>query len=199
MSDRQLPDYNSLMIGSCEAIRGTRIERHITVRQLAFLVDIPEKEIYDIEMLKSSALTFWNYYALARRLGLPLDLEKASDIGEKMGRIDNVTIEFFDTEVVANASTFLPVKNHLPHDLAVKLKTKNQWLDLGFFPDSDATPYEMHPDLIAKRTYAYYHEDDVIDASGDKREWLEEHQAEVLDALTKSHGHASLNPRNLKY
>lgn len=57
----------------------------------------------------------------------------------------------------------------------------------------------MHPDLIAKRTYAYYHEDDVIDASGDKREWLEEHQAEVLDALTKSHGHASLNPRNLKY
>ena len=199
MSDRQLPNYNSLMIGICEAIRDTRIERHITVKQLAFLVDIPEKEIYDIEMLKSSALTFWNYYALARRLGLPLDLEKASDIGEKMGRIDNVTIEFFDTEVVANASTFLPVKNHLPHDLAVKLKTKNQWLDLGFFQDSDATPYEMHPDLIAKRTYVYYHEDDVVDASGDKREWLEEHQAEVLDALTKSHGHASLNPRNLKY
>ncbi len=128
MSDRQLPNYNSLMIGICEAIRGTRIERHITVRQLAFLVDIPEKEIYDIEMLKSSALTFWNYYALARRLGLPLDLEKASDIGEKMGRIDNVTIEFFDTEVVANASTFLPVKNHLPHDLAVKLKTKTSGL-----------------------------------------------------------------------
>ena len=69
MSDRQLPDYNSLMIGICEAIRGTRIERHITVRQLAFLVDIPEKEIYDIEMLKSSALTFWNYYALARWQG----------------------------------------------------------------------------------------------------------------------------------
>lgn len=57
----------------------------------------------------------------------------------------------------------------------------------------------MHPDLIAKRTYVYYHEDDVVDASGDKREWLEEHQAEVLDALTKSHGHASLNPKPLQY
>ncbi len=203
MSDRQHPSYGSLKVGIGNAIKGTRIKRHITLKQLAFATKISEEELYNIESgcsnNGSDSIDLWNYLAIAKRLGLPLDLEKVIEIGNEMGRIDNIEVEFFGIKAVASANDFLPIKNHLPHDLAVKLKTRKQWVELGFCPKTDAAQYELHPDMRAKRTFMYFHEDDVIDVMGNKADWLEEHQAEVLDALTKNAGHNSLNPRRLQF
>jgi len=55
----------------------------------------------------------------------------------------------------------LPIKNKLPEELKIRLKTKKQWLDEGYLVNPDATAYEMHHQVLAKMTYIYYHEDDV--------------------------------------
>ena len=186
----------SMMYKIGHAVRKARVDKRITAKDLGASVDLTEKEIWDLEQDGAWNLSLSKYYELAKRLNLPIDLDEAMRIGEEAGRIEHVDVEFFGKEVLANADDYLPIKNHLPHDLAVKLKTKNQWSDLGFVPKSDATRYDLHPDLMSRRTFGYYYEDDVI---GNKGEWFEDHQAEVLDALNKNAGHNSLNPKRLRY
>ena len=54
-----------------------------------------------------------------------------------------------------------PIKNHAPEELKERLKTKLQWLELGFSPKENAEPYEMHPQAGARKTCMYYLDNDV--------------------------------------
>lgn len=55
----------------------------------------------------------------------------------------------------------LPVKNHLPVELRDRMKTANQWLELGYLPKEKATKYELHPSALSKRIFVYYLDTDV--------------------------------------
>lgn len=55
----------------------------------------------------------------------------------------------------------IPIKSHFPEALKERLKTKNQWLELGCVPKEDTVGYECHPSAMAYRTSIYYLDKDV--------------------------------------
>ena len=61
----------------------------------------------------------------------------------------------------------LPIKNHLPDELKERMKTENQWLEYGYVIKVDAPAYEMHPSVMAKKTFVYYLDKDVEAITGE--------------------------------
>lgn len=70
-------------------------------------------------------------------------------------KIDGIEITYFSDW------DGLPVKNHLPAELRERLKTKNQWLEVGFVVKENAVKYEMHPSSLAKKLFIYYLDSDT--------------------------------------
>lgn len=65
----------------------------------------------------------------------------------------------------------LPIKNHLPVELQERMKTANQWMMDGYILKPGATPYEMHPSVLAKKTCVYYLDSDAerVDQENDPK------------------------------
>lgn len=61
----------------------------------------------------------------------------------------------------------LPIKNKLPEELKCRLKTEIQWIEEGFVVKSTSMVYEMHPSVMAKRTFKYYLDKDVEPITAD--------------------------------
>lgn len=104
--------------------------------------------------------------------------------------------QFFGRTVTVNTEDGLPIKNHLPHDLGAEFRTKNQWLTIGYTPAVDAPHYEMHPSMMSRRTYTYFHKGNVYDAEGlrpDESEAYSHQEATIREALKKSTGHGGLS------
>lgn len=76
------------------------------------------------------------------------------------------TVTLMGRDVTASAEDGLPIKNHLPADMGASFRTLNQWLNRGFAPKAGAIEYRMHPSIMARRTYVYFHESDVVDDIG---------------------------------
>lgn len=111
------------------------------------------------------------------------------------------TVTLLGREVTANAEDGFPVKNHLPADLGASFRTLNQWLNRGFAPKEGAIEYRMHPSIMARRTYAYFHESDVVDDLGrspsESVRYLDEKQV-VEAALKESTGSGGLTAIGMK-
>ena len=56
----------------------------------------------------------------------------------------------------------MPIKNEVPQELRERLKTRNQWFELGFVPKTDAVAYDFHPNDQHKLLRSYYLDTDVI-------------------------------------
>ena len=54
-----------------------------------------------------------------------------------------------------------PIKNHLPEELKTRLKTENQWMEIGYKLKAEATAYDLHPSFMAKKFFTYYLDKDV--------------------------------------
>ena len=109
--------------------------------------------------------------------------------------IEYVTVSFMGFDVLAIALDGIPVKNHLPAPLAAALKTANQWRNLGFSPKPGAKKFNLHPNCMAKRTYTYFHKDDVMDDCGhtpnESGSYLL-HEEQLITNLEESTGHGGL-------
>lgn len=103
--------------------------------------------------------------------------------------------------VTANAEDGLPIKNHLPAELGASFRTLNQWLNRGFAPKAGATEYKMHPSIMARRTYVYFHESDVEDDFGrspiERSDYIGEKQV-VENALKECTGGGGLTAIGMK-
>ena len=49
-----------------------------------------------------------------------------------------------------------PVKNKLPAELKERLLTRNQWLEEGFMVKEGEEGYEMHSNMMGKKTFTYF-------------------------------------------
>lgn len=111
------------------------------------------------------------------------------------------TATLMGRDVTANAEDGLPIKNHLPAELGASFRTLNQWLNRGFAPKAGATEYKMHPSIMARRTYTYFHESEVEDDCGntpnESAEYLGEKQV-VENALKECTGGGGLTAIGMK-
>lgn len=98
---------------------------------------------------------------------------------------------FLGERVTARADDLAPIKNHLPAELGILLKTRRQWEDFGFALLPTAAPYELRPDSHpGGKLSVYYHEDDVVGAKDDPGYIA--YKRRLLADLEEATGHGGL-------
>lgn len=89
-----------------------------------------------------------------------------------------------------------PVKNHLPEVLKNRFMTENQWLEQGYSIKKNEQGYEMHSNMMGKKLFTYYLDNQVEKISEDEEvcatcKLRSNRYCMVMNDYVKMNGHCS--------